>query len=179
MFTALITYNCSIMTPLEVLKYNGTSGNCSVTIISNGSKHTTVNVTCDMIENFAGRNWVFSLIGNSSHKIIQNETFVVTLAPLPLSGIIINGSVDKDFIGNFSVPDCEKIADLNYLVFRCNSTDESNVTLSNDCTFQCFDMEPGSDTNVSVVRLPIPKFGKDDGNKTFPEEISNETFRIG
>lgn len=179
MFIALITYNCSLTTEPKLQSYNQTRPNCSVTISSNRSTETTVHVICYGIENFAGRNWAFRLIENSSDEIIQNETFIVTLAPLSLSGISINGSVDEDFTGNFSVPDCEKIADLQYLVFRCNSTDESNRTLS-DCTFQCFRLEPGSDTNVSLVRLPIPKFGKDDSSRTFPEEISNETtFRIG
>ena len=178
MFTALITYNCSLINPPELLGYNETSPNCSVTMLENDSKNDTINVTCDKIEDFAGRNWVFSLSRNFSSQIIENETFAVTLEPIPLSEISINESKIENFTAIFSIPNCTKIADSRYLVFRCNSSDESNNTLSN-CTFTCSDLVPGSAATASLVRLAIPIEDKTIDNETFVEERKYKSYRTG
>ena len=177
MFTVLIHYNCSINGPVELLIFNGSASNCSKPVLVNGTENKTVDVTCPMIENFAGRTLVFSLSENSSQPVIQNETFAITLEPLSPNKTNITYSVDESLVAKFSVSNCEKIADVRYLAFRCNSSDKSNSTLSSDCTFQCVDLEPGSFPVASLVRLPIPKDGN---NKTlFPEEIFDMPYQTG
>jgi len=179
MFTALITYNCSLINLPYLLVYNKTVDNCSRTESSVGIENNTVNVTCDNIINYAGRNLAFSLIRNESSQIIKNETFTITLEPLSINTMSINRTIEN-LTATFVVPNCEKIADLKYLVFRCNSSDMSNSTLSSTCTFTCSNLEPGSFYNASLVRLPIPIMDKTDGNDTnFPEQSLKESFDIG
>jgi hypothetical protein len=179
MFTALITYNCSLINRSYLLVYNETLDNCSVTESSVGTENDTVNVTCDNIKNSAGRNLGFGLIRNQSSQIIKNETFTITLEPLSINTTSINITIEN-LTATIFVPNCGEIADPNYLVFRCNSSDTSNSTLFLNCTLTCSDLEPGSVYNVSLVRLSIPKTDKTDGNDTnFPEESRNESLYIG
>jgi hypothetical protein len=180
MFTALITYNCSLINLPELSSYNDTLNNCSVTGSSTVAENDTVNVTCDNIENSAGRNLVFILSGNHSSQIINNETFTITLNPLPLNDISINITENKNFTATVVVPDCEKIVDPKYLVFRCNVSDASDKTFSPECTLICSDLEPGSIYYASLVRLRVPIADKNDGNDTtFPEDYRNKTYRTG
>jgi hypothetical protein len=179
MFTALIDYNCSLIDLPKIFSYDSTSDNCSVDISSSDTSNRTVNVTCNDIVNYAGRNWVFELIGNSNSQIVQNETFTITFEPLALNETSFNITPSEDFTARAVVPDCEKIADLQYLVFRCNSSDMSNSKLPPNCTFTCSYSIPGSINEASLVRLPIPIADQTIDNGTFPENSINKTYIIG
>jgi hypothetical protein len=80
-------------------------------------------------------------------------------------------------IASISIPDCMEISDPKYLVVRCNISDLSNNTLSNNCTYTCSNLEPGSIYTASLIRLPIPI--ADENDHAFDEESINETYRIG
>ncbi len=179
MFTALINYNCSLIDLPEILTYNGTSDHCSVTISASDTENRTIDVTCNDIVNYAGRNWVFDLIGNSSSQIVQNETFIITLEPLPLNEDSFNITVNEDFTATVVVPGCEKIADLKYLIFLCNSSDMLNRTFSSNCTITCPDLTPGSINDAWLIRLPIPIADQAIENGTFPENSTNKKYIIG
>lgn len=182
MFTALITYNCSNIDASKLLIYNETSNSCSLSDSLTSPGNSTVNVTCNNIENNAGRNWTFVLGGKENSQIIINESFTITLKPLPLNTstkIIIQ--VHEDLTSaSISVLNCTNIAEPEYLVIRCNSSDTSNSTLSSNCTFTCSNLLPGSIYNASLVRLPIPIADKRDGNETtFPEDTLDQPYTIG
>jgi hypothetical protein len=179
MFTALIDYNCSLTDPPKILPHNSTSNSCSAIISSSDTRNRTVDVTCNDIDNYAGRNWIFDLIGNSSSQIVQDETFTITFEPLALNESSFNITPSEDFTARVDVPDCEKIADLQYLVFRCNSSDMSNSKLPPNCTFTCSYSIPGSINEASLVRLPIPIADQTIDNGTFPENSTTKTYIIG
>jgi hypothetical protein len=182
MFTGLIAYNCSFTNSNNLtIVYNKTLASCSVSEqFSNDTQNSIVNVTCNNIVNNAGRDWTFGLNRTCLDNPIIDELFTITLPPLYLNTTSFNISEDENFTAFVVVPDCKKIADPKYLVVRCNSSDMSNNTLSEDCTYTCSDLEAGSIYTASLVRLSIPKADKTNGNEaTFPEESRNETYKIG
>ncbi len=174
MFIALINYNCSSINSSELFVFvNEISvNNCYINEeISDNINNSTINVRCHSIQNNAGRNWTFTLGGKNFHnRIILNSTFVITLEPLSLN-ISTNISIEiNDNLRSASVfiPNCLNISDPEYVIFRCNSSDLSNNTLEENCTYTCFHLEPGSISNASLVRLSIPIVDKI-GNR-FEEE---------
>ena len=171
-FTALVTYNCSSINPSDLSVLFGTTNAVGCYIVRYISDSRKVSVTCNNIWNNAGRNWTFSLI---SHSVL-NQTFTITLAPLSLN-MYTNIVHDNLTSASIFIPNCDKICDPKYLVFRCNNSDLSNTPLSNDCTFTCFDLKPGSIYQTSLVRSALPIADKN--NSIFEEEILNNTYRIG
>jgi hypothetical protein len=179
MFTALINYNCSSINSSELFVFmNGILlNNC---YINKNVNNNTINVTCNSIENHAGRNLTFTLSQiNFLHEIIFNETFTITLEPLSLY-ISTNISIEihNDLTSaSIFILNCLNISDPEYVIIRCNSFDLSNNTLSDNCTYTCYDLEPGSIYNASLIRLAIPIIDKND--EIFKEEILDEIYIIG
>ncbi|CAF1568769.1 unnamed protein product [Rotaria magnacalcarata] len=184
MFAATIAFNCSTTDSFELFVFFDDSAvdNCTVTNDNlTSTNHTIVNVRCDNITNYAGRNWSFSLgEKNSPGQTIFNEIFIITLEPLSLS---TSAFINVEIINNItaaliSIPNCTNICDIEYLMIRCNSSNPSNERLAQDCTHTCYNIEPSSTYNISLVRLAIPKADKielePDGS--FPEEILDKEF---
>jgi hypothetical protein len=185
MFTGFITYDCSFINWVNVtVLYNSTLANCfaSVHVSNITQKNDTTTVTCNNIQNNAGRNWTFNVLHTSILPgTFINETFTITLEPLPLNNESVKRTINEDLTSaSFWVPDCEKIADPTYLVFRCNSSNESNDTfLENNCTSMC-PVQPGGSYHSVLVQLPIKIADKiNDTNNTFPQETLDEIYEIG
>ncbi|CAF1139955.1 unnamed protein product [Adineta steineri] len=169
MFTALISYDCPFTDLYSfTMLYDETSANCSIlNNVSNITGDIAINVTCNNILNNAGRNWTFSINRTSSNSAVYFEDFTITLSPLNYTGFNYTTTYDNNQISiTISKPDCSQIADLQYLVVRCNDSDKTNNTLSQNCTQVCWGLEHGSKYNVSLVRLPIPIA---DMNDTIPQ----------
>ncbi|CAF1340206.1 unnamed protein product, partial [Adineta ricciae] len=176
MFEALITYNCSSINSSQLFVWsNGTEvDGCHVTDHSN----ETVFLSCTNISNHAGRNWSFSIV--STTPSVLNETFVITLTPLFLQNstnisITIDSSLTSALI---SIPNCEEIADLQYLRFQCdknNSTSSLNP-LSADCEITCSNLIPGSIYEGSLIRLSMPI--ADRSGEVFEEDYLNQTYIV-
>jgi hypothetical protein len=183
MFRALINYNCSSINASELFIFvNETlSNNCYINEeFCDNITNTTINVECHSIENNAGRNWTFT-IGqiNFINKIIFNETFIITLEPLSLdisTNITIEIYDDLTF-AFILIFNCLDIINPEYLIFRCNNSDLSNNTLSNNCTYTCFYLQPGQIYNVSLVRLSIPIIDKNE--ERFDEQTLYTIFFTG
>jgi hypothetical protein len=186
MFTGLISYNCSFTNweNLTIL-FDNTSANCYSSVLSpnNTGDKEIVNVTCVNIKNNAGRDWSFKIRRKSIwNETFLNETFIVTLKPLLLN-ISTNISINVDLnltSASVFIWNCKDISDPRYLVFRCNDSDTSNNTLPENCTDTCYDLEPGSDYNLSLVLLPIPIADKKyDKNNTFEGDSLPKPYRTG
>lgn len=179
MFTALITYNCSLISLPELKELNNTH-NCSKPEVFPGIDNRTINVTCDNIKHFAGRNFAFSLSGNESIQYIPSETFIITLHPLSLNTTTIIEKETQNLTTTFEVPNCTEIVDPKYLIFRCDNSDTLNRTLPSNCTVKCSDRVAGSDYNALLVRLAVPIADKTEGNDTtFREQIESEPYKTG
>lgn len=177
MFIALICYNGSLENQTELFVFANETRieTCNVIKdISSNDNFTILNVGCDHIENNAGRNWMFN-IGeqNATDQIIFNETFIITLQPLYLAA-----STDLEIIqsddpteARIVVQNCTTICDVKYLVVRCSDSDLSNETLSENCIHACYDLQPGSMHNFSLVRLDIRKADK---NNYEPDNVFNQ-----
>ncbi|CAF4438373.1 unnamed protein product [Rotaria sp. Silwood2] len=181
-FAAFITYNCSLTNPYDLsVFFNETQATyCYI----NGYYSSTriISVTCNNIQNNAGRDWTFSVIQLYVYnQIILNATFTITLEPLPLyiyTSIRITFDEDQR-TASILIPNCLDISDIKYLVFRCHEYDLSNNTLSNNCTYTCYNLEPGAIYNASLVRLPIRIADKtdDEYDKIFQIETLNEIYK--
>jgi hypothetical protein len=170
-FTAFITYNCSSTDRyyLTVI-FNETESAC-YSYPMYFSNFKTFIIECHYIPNNAGRNWTFSIVDNTfSYPVILNETVTVTLIPLSLTtSTNITIDIDDHFTSaDIFIPNCLDITDPKYLIFRCNSSDLSNNTLSDNCTYICSNLELGSIYHASLIRLPIPIV--DENNNTFELE---------
>lgn len=180
MFTVSITYNCSFERWSNfTISYNQTLANCSIlTKFSNITKNSTIDVTCDNIQNNAGRNWIFNINATSFiSSAVINETFIITLPPLSLKTANITYDVDTNLSSALiSVGNCMQIADLKDLVVRCNSSDNSTTPLLNNCTHRCENLQPGSIYNASLVLLSIPIV---DNNDSFPNESRPISICLG
>lgn len=177
MFTAFITYNCSLITlPELVVHYN--KSNCSKLEPVSGTDNKTINVTCDSIKDLAGRNFEFSLVGNDNTQFISNETFKVTLHPLFLNTTNISVTLTEDS-AICHVPNCLAIVDPQYLKFRCNTSD-TNRTLPSNCTIKCDNLEPGSMYYASLILLAVPMHDRNGSNNSnFSEDILNKAYKTG
>lgn len=107
-------------------------------------------------------------------QVVLNKTLRITLSSLNLNTstnlvVQMNASLNSASIFVFN---CLNITHPEYLIFRCNTSDRSKNILSNNCTYTCSNLEPGSIFNASFIRLPIPI--ADEISNTFPEE----TFQI-
>lgn len=176
-FNAIITYNCSSIHSysLSVIHNQSIYPYCST--FNDYSDDRTVSVTCYNIENSAGRDWTFSLIQRYNYgEIILNKTFAITLQPL-----LLNSSQNKVYQEERTVivfiQNCLQISDSQYLVVRCNSSDLSTYVFSNNCTYTCFNLRPGSISNISFVRLSILIIDKD--GQTFQEESLSKLYTVG
>ncbi|CAM2716895.1 unnamed protein product [Rotaria socialis] len=184
MFAATVAFNCSTTDSFELFVFfdDFAVDNCIVTNDnSTSTNYTIVNVRCDNITNHAGRNWTFSLgEKNSPGQTIFNETFTITLKPLSLntSAFINVETINNITAALISIPNCTNICDIEYLMIRCNSSNPSNERLAQNCTHTCYNIEPSSTYNISLVRLPIPKADKIDvgPDGSFPEEILDKEF---
>jgi hypothetical protein len=179
-FTAFITYNCSLIYPYYLAVDLNKIGSAHCTPPTLLSNFRTFLIECYNIQNNAGRSWTFTVTEYfSSYPDNLYENVTITLTPLSLdtsTNIIIN--IDDDFTSaDVSIPNCLDITDSKYLIFRCNSSDLSNNTLSDDCTYTCSNLERGSIYHASLIRLPIPIV--DENNNTFEEESIQKTYRIG
>ncbi len=173
-FTAVISYNCSSINSSELVIFvNETfAHNCYINEDIFTINNNTFNITCDTIENNAGRNWTFTI----GQKNILNETFTITLTPLSLdTSTNITVDIDDDITSaDIFIPNCLDITDPEFLIFRCHSSDLLNNTLSDNCTYTCSNLEPGSIYHASLIRLPIPIV--DENNNTFEEEILHQIY---
>lgn len=179
-FSASISYNCTATQLNNLTIYNNASANCFV-LNSDKPKNmfSIVNVQCDAIKNNAGRDFTFVLDKNGSSEFIANQTFIITLAPLPL-----DDSIDIKIIPNVTlelasirIPNCQAIANPIYLRFSCDISNESNRSTLENCAHTCKDLEPGSFYNGSLIRLPIPIY--DNQSATFQEESITQNYKIG
>jgi hypothetical protein len=176
-FTALISYNCSLINPSELVIFvNETLAQNCYTNEDIFNNHI-INMTCDSIENNAGRNWSFTIGRRDSRdQIILNATFTITLTPLSLTtSTNITVDIDNDVkLAEIFISNCLDISDLEFLIFRCNSSDLSNNTLSDNCTYTCSNLESGSIYHASLIRLPIPI--ADENGNTFEEESLHRNY---
>jgi hypothetical protein len=184
MFTALVTYNCSSINSSELFIFPDDNQiiDCNITQdFPEDMTNSAVTVTCNNIEKNAGRDWTF-ILGPTlfDSQIILNQTFSVTLEPLSLStSTNISTTIHDDLSSaSFLIDNCTEIVDPKYLVFRCNTSDLSNKSLSSNCTYTCYYLEPGSIYNASLVRLPVPIVDKAN-DTTFEEEIIYQNYEIG
>ncbi|CAF4878302.1 unnamed protein product [Rotaria sp. Silwood1] len=93
------------------------------------------------------------------------------------TSILININEDQR-TASILIYNCRDISHKKSLVFRCNEYDLSNNTLSNDCTYTCYNLEPGSIYNALLVRLPIRIVDKtdDEQDNIFQEETLNQVY---
>ncbi|CAF4838435.1 unnamed protein product [Rotaria socialis] len=178
-FTAAITYDCGSIEPSDLEIHYDTIANCSITKHSaNMTLNSTVDVTCQSIENQAGRNFTFVLTQRNRNQLIDNETFIVTLEPLPLNNSAYIVIIPDESLSSASitVQNCEKIAELEYLVFECGTANKSNRFLLENCTQTCDNLQPGSSYEATLIRLPIPVYGT---NRTFLEDRITQKYQIG
>lgn len=178
MFIARLNYNCTLaqLSELRVFIDEVEHDDCMINVsTSDGLCNSEVTVTCDNIENKAGKNLAFSITSTNNLSInLINETFIITLAPLFLNGyqsINITTAEDPTSALIF-IPNCTEICNLEDLYFRCGNFDESNQILSDNCTYTCSDLIPGSIYNFSLYRKPILIVDKENNedDKYFPEE---------
>ncbi|CAF1587573.1 unnamed protein product [Rotaria magnacalcarata] len=179
-FTAAITYDCVSIEPSDLEIHYNTVASCCITKHSESmTLNSTVDVTCQSIENQAGRNFTFVLTqrNRNRNQLIENETFIVTLEPLPLNNsanilIIPDESLSS---ASITVQNCEKIAELEYLVFECDIVNQLNRFRLENCTQTCDNLQPGSSYEAALIRLPIPVYGT---NRTFLEDRITQKYQI-
>ena len=136
--------------------------NCSSINLKGDLENGIINVTCDRINNNAGQDWTLIIGGQ---QVVLNKSVTITLSLLNLS------------------PSTNVVVQMNvrlnpeYLIFRCNTSDQSKKILSKNCTYTFSNLEPGSIVNVSFIRLTITI--PDEISKTFPEETFQRIYLTG
>jgi hypothetical protein len=182
MFTCKISYDCLIINPdkLAVFKKDNIARQCklNLTYVPVIEK-TNVIITCDNIENNAGRNWgfVFGSI-NDQKSIVINETFIVTLEPFPLKDLPrLNETVNENItLASFFIRDCHQLAETKYLNYQCGREVKNRSSLLENCTFTC-PVLPGRAEYAAIIRSPIPRYdGTQNVTGTFPEELLHFPF---
>jgi len=190
MFTCKISYDCLIINSdkLAVFQKDNIATQCklNLTYVPVIEK-TNVIITCDNIENNAGRNWEF-LFGsiNDQTSIVINETFIVTLEPFPLKDLPkFNETINENItLASFFIPDCHQVAETKYLSYQCGREVKNRSSLFENCTFTC-PVGPGRNEYAAIIRSPIPRYdGAQNVTGLFPEELhhfpftTSETLRL-
>lgn len=180
MFTGYISYNCSSINSSELFVFVNETLIETCYINNDLFEYNLINITCNQIENYAGRNWIFTIkqINNYS-QIIFNQTFIITLKPISLQ-FLTNISIEFNnnlTLASIFIPNCWQISNLEYLIIHCNNFDILNESISDNCLFICSNIQPGSIYQSLLIRLPIPII--DQINKTFDEEILFINYQTG
>ncbi|CAF1054196.1 unnamed protein product [Adineta steineri] len=186
-FKCQISYDCNITNhanTLAIFKDDKIVSQCTLRKVAatGGREKTKLEITCNLIMGYAGKNWKF-VLGNKSgvNPTIGNETFTVTLDPLlltklPSFDITLNEEITS---ASIVIPDCSHISEIKNLNFQCSSDDDVKKPVTDTCQVTC-PVKPDSTYNISLIRIPIPIYnGKEIANGTFPEERRFETIRIG
>lgn len=156
-FSASIYHNCGAYSPDNFTIQANRSIDYNCTFTNNGLFNATtyeIKVNCH-VSNQAGRPWNFTFQLWSGGSSLKNESFEVTLKPLPLK---IEPIIDSATINSVSAKatDCEQIADLSTLSYTCNAVNLlANKTLSRNCTMTCDGLQPGSDVTITLTRSSI------------------------
>ncbi|CAF3662355.1 unnamed protein product [Rotaria sp. Silwood1] len=184
-FVCHITYNCFINNSYSLAVFHNDSivSKFKVKPVSRDKDKTIVEVTCENITDNAGRKWAFVFGSKGGYdQTIKNQTFVITLEPLPLKNLLsFDGALNDDLTSaTIFVPGCEQVTEAtSFLTFHCSNDDNGNRFLSDKCTFMC-PVTSDSVYNMTLVRLPIPIYdGIESSNQTFPVDQRVQTIRIG
>ncbi|CAF1204664.1 unnamed protein product [Adineta steineri] len=116
-----ISYNCLITNSakLAMFKDDNIAKQCKIdlTYLPRVEK-TNVIVTCANISNHAGQKWAFSFGSMNDHKTnVANETFIVSLEPLPLKSLPkVQPTVDENItLATIFVEGCNQVAEMTHL----------------------------------------------------------------
>jgi hypothetical protein len=182
MFVCKISYECLIINSakLAVFKDDNITTQCKVNLTYFPViEKTNVIITCDNIENNAGRNWqfVFGSI-NDQKSNVMNETFIVTLEPFLLKNLPNHNLTINDNITSASIffPNCDQVAEIKYLNYRCGRDIKNKNSLFQNCTFTC-PVAPGRTQDAAIIRSQIDRYdGTQNVSGTFPEETRPFNF---
>ncbi|CAF1573505.1 unnamed protein product [Rotaria sp. Silwood1] len=181
MFMLNISYDCLISNSqkLAVFKDNIISTQCTIYLIYDFPiiNRTNVIITCNNIVNKPGQDWKFVFGSISGHKSrIANETFIITLEPVPLKHITKLNIKINEAITEASIfaPQCHQAAEMKYLSARCGRDNSQQKPLSNNCTFTC-PVKPGVIYAIVVIRNPINRY---DGMQKISEPNKATNFRV-
>lgn len=171
-------YNCTSVHELHLTVFTNTSSNCNASKFLVNGTFSTADITCTDIVGLAGHNYQFSVGSTHSNTNLKNQTYIITLAPLPLTNVSVefNASYINNNTTNFTIVDCKNIADPKYFDFLCDRTRQINGTKTDECQYSCSNVVHGSKLNVTVIRSDFPII--DDGS-TWPPETAEETLEIG
>ncbi|CAF1288660.1 unnamed protein product [Adineta steineri] len=142
-FTFNISYNCLITNSakLAVFKDDNIATQCKIDLTYLPTiEKTNVIVTCANISNHAGQKWAFSFGSMNDHKTnVANETFIVSLEPLPLKSLPkVQTTVDENItLATIVVEGCNQVAEMTHLYFRCGFGEIERQCLPENCTFIC------------------------------------------
>lgn len=186
MFKYNIAYTCYIdkSFSLAVFRNDQIEEQCSVKLTSRDEKlkKSILTLTCNNIMDNAGRNWTFTF--GSKHtfnQTIENQTFIVTLQPLPLKNlpnfdITLNEELTS---ASIFIPYCNQVAETKYLILYCQNDNNETRPLSDNCTSTC-SVKSNSVYNISLVRSAVPKYNEiENVYDTFPIDQRTEHIRIG
>ncbi len=184
MFKYNISYNCSINRTLDlaVFRNDKIESLCSARATSRNITKTILILTCNNIMDHAGRNWTFTFGSKyGSNQTIENQTFLITLQPLPLKNlpnfdITLNEELTS---ASIFIPNCNQVAETKYLILHCQNENNENKSLSDTCKTTC-SVKSGSVYNISLVRSPVPRYNEVENiYDTFPIDQRTENIRIG
>lgn len=155
---------------------------CTVRLTSRNEEKSIVLLSCHDIMDNAGRNWEF-LFGSKYgfNQTIENQTFIITLEPLPLKNLpTLEITLNEELTSaSIFIPNCGQAAEIKYLILHCQSDNNENKSLSDNCISTC-SVKSDSLYNISLVRLPLPRYnGIENVNDTFPPDQRTENIRIG
>ncbi|CAF0816273.1 unnamed protein product [Adineta steineri] len=186
MFKCQIVYDCELKNhtnTLAIFKDGEIVSQCTMRkVAATGKEKTKLEITCNLITGYAGKDWKFVLGSKSGvNPTIGNETFIITLDPLLLTKLpSFDITLDEEITSaSIFIPDCSHISETKYLNFQCSSDDDVKKLVTDACQVTC-PVKSDSTYNISLIRLPIPIYnGKEIVNATFSEERRRETIRIG
>ena len=135
MFNYNISYTCFINASysLAVFRNDKIEGRCSAKFGPRDARKTIVNILCSNITENAGRNWTFTFGSKYGfNQTIENQTFLVTLQPLPLKSlpnfdITLNEELPS---ASIFIPHCNQVAETKYLTLHCQNDDNETRLLS-------------------------------------------------
>jgi hypothetical protein len=184
MFKYNISYTCYINASwsVAVFRNDKIEERCTVKFTSRDVNKTIVILTCNNITDNAGRNWTFTFGSKHGYnQTIENQTFLVTLQPLPLKNLPnFDITVNEELTSaSIFIPHCNQVAETKYLILYCQNDDNETRPLFDNCTSTCT-VKSGSVYNMSLVRSSLPIYNEiENVYDTFPTDQRTETIRIG
>ncbi|CAF0856706.1 unnamed protein product [Adineta steineri] len=136
MFKCQIVYDCELKNhtnTLAIFKDGEIVSQCTMRkVAATGKEKTKLEITCNLITGYAGKDWKFVLGSKSGvNPTIGNETFIITLDPLLLTKLpSFDITLDEEITSaSIFIPDCSHISETKYLNFQCSSDDDEKNQL--------------------------------------------------